>query len=80
VVQVPAVPAGETTPVALDILQTVDLGGARFGVAAAPLPLGALLAGGQASAFQGIDAETLRDRGAVLTLPPAGIDPAILCQ
>lgn len=79
VVRVPVATAGDTAPLTLELLRTVDLSGMRFGMAVAPLPLGALIAGGQASAFQGVDGETLRDSGTVLTLPAAGVDPAGIC-
>lgn len=71
-------PAGEE-PVVLEVLSEIPLGGPRFGVAAVPLGLGALLAGGQVST-RSVGAEVLDDVGEVLTLTPAALDPAVICN
>jgi hypothetical protein len=63
----------------LEVLSEIPLGGPRFGVAAVPLGLGALLAGGQVST-RSVGAEVLDDVGEVLTLTPAALDPAVICN
>lgn len=79
VLRAPAtLPAGEE-PVVLEVLSEIPLGGPRFGVAAVPLGLGALLAGGQVST-RSVGAEVLDDVGEVLTLTPAALDPAVICN
>ena len=79
-VRVPDVmPAGDSA-VQLELLATLSLGGPRIGVAAAPLPLGALLAGGQASTRSGDTADVLDDVGEVLTVTPPTLDIATICQ
>lgn len=72
-------PSGDA-PVVLEVLSEISLGGPRFGVAAVPLGLGALLAGGQVSTRSGSGAEVLDDVGEVLTLTPAALDPAAVCN
>lgn len=80
VLQVPdALPAGDG-PVPLTLLATLGLGGSRLGVAVAPTPLGALLSGGMASTRTGDTAAVLDDVGQVLTLPPAAVDAATVCN
>lgn len=78
-VRVPAtLPAGDTVP--LELLGTFNFGGPRIGVAAASLPLGALLAGGMASTRSGDTADVLDDVGEVLTVVPGQADPAVICK
>lgn len=64
---------------ALTVVSSGSLGGGRFGLVAAPLPAGALLAGGQASVRKGDTAEALDDVGEVMTFPPADLDVAKIC-
>ncbi len=80
VLRAPAqLPAGDAA-VPMEVLSEVALGGPRFGVAAIPLGLGALLAGGQVSTRTGSNAEVLYDVGEVLTLTPAALDQAATCN
>lgn len=74
-----ALPAGDAV-VPMEVLSEVGLGGPRFGVAAIPLGLGALLAGGQVSTRTGSNAEVLDDVGEVLTLTPAALDQGAICN
>lgn len=80
VLKVPdTLPAGDG-PVALELITTLGLGGSRLGVAVAPTPLGALLAGGLASTRTGDTAAVLDDVGQVLTVAPAAVDAASVCK
>lgn len=80
VLRAPAqLPAGDAV-VPMEVVSEVGLGGPRFGLAAIPLGLGALLAGGQVSTRTGSNAEVLDDVGEVLTLTPAALDQAAICN
>ena len=80
VLRAPAqLPEGDAV-VPIEVLNEFTLGGPRFGVAAIPLGLGALLAGGQVSTRTGSNAEVLDDVGEVLTLTPASLDQAAICN
>ncbi len=80
VVKVPATLAPGDSPVALELVTKLGLGGSRLGVAVAPTPLGALLAGGLASTRTGDTAAVIDDVGQVLTVTPPAADAAIICK
>lgn len=80
IIRVPTDLGAGDTPAALELLGTQTLSVAKFGMTAAPLPLGVLLAGGQKSTTKGTDAETLSDAAAVLTVSPADEDALTVCQ